>query len=89
MTESKLKQIINHLWEYREYLYPHGFDCPFYGGLKGKMGRESPESVDAMQNIWDRFVNMDSFGRSFRTKRQFENAYRAELSRLGKYITRR
>ncbi len=82
MTKSKLKETIDHLWRYRDYLKPHNqFDYPFYGGLKGKMGRQSPESVDAMQSIWSHFINGE-----FKTKKEFMSRYRSRLISLGEKV---
>jgi hypothetical protein len=82
MKEAKLKQIIDHLWVHREYLQLHPrFDYPFYGGLKSKMNG-SPESVDAMQNIWHLFT-----GCEFKSKNEFLGRYVVELIRLGEKIT--
>lgn len=81
MTTAKLNFIIDHLWKHREYLrFHHDFDFPFYGGLKSKMNT-SPESVDAMQEIWGEFTNG-----VYDTKKEFREYYVAELLRLGEVI---
>jgi len=83
MTTKKINQLIDHLWKHREYLrYVEEFDYPFYGGFKSKMGNCSPEAVDAMQNIWFRFISGD-----YDTKKSFRISYEIELAVLGEKIT--
>lgn len=82
MTHKKLKEIIDHLWKHREYLYhSHTFDYPFYGGLKSKMRSASPEAVDAMQLIWGEFTNGD-----YISKVEFKSHYIEALKELGEVI---
>jgi hypothetical protein len=81
MKQAKLNLIIDHLWKHREYLYfHHTFDYPFYGGLKSKMNT-SPESVDAMQQIWGEFTNG-----VYTTKKEFKQYYIEALFELGETI---
>jgi hypothetical protein len=81
MTINKFNEICDHIWKYKEYLrLIEEFDYPFYGGLKSKMNG-SPESVDAIQNIW-----FDFQLEKFKTKKQFKSAYKQELKRIGELI---
>jgi hypothetical protein len=82
MTRDKFKEIINHLWYYHEFLTDcHTFDYPYYGSLKTIMYSESPEAVDAMQSIWERFIEGD-----YKKRSEFSNAYELELINNGEVM---
>ena len=83
MTKKKFKEITDHVWKYREYLQLiDGFDYPWYGGLKGRAGRCSPEAIDAMQNIWGEFQSGE-----IKTKRKFVSVYKTEMKRIGEFVS--
>lgn len=82
MTKNKFQFIVNHVWKFRAFLrYLPEFDYPFYGGLKSQMGTCSPESVDAMQNIWESL-----FDGSIKNKRELAARYSKELSKVGELV---
>ena len=81
MTKKQFNLYTEHLWKMREYLsFCEQFDYPWYGGLKSKFNG-SPEACDAMQNIWHEFIH-----NFYKTKKQFQNAYKTELKRLGENV---
>lgn len=83
MTRDKFNEIINHLWYYHDVLadmYPD-FDYPSYGGLKSKMNDQSPEAVDAMQEIWENLIEGD-----YKTRSEFSKMYEGALFRIGEVI---
>lgn len=82
MTKKQFNLYTEHIWKMREYLsYCGEFDYPWYGGLKNKFTGSS-EACDAMQYVWTPFINGE-----FKTKKQFQNAYKSELRRLGEKVT--
>ena len=81
MTKKQFDLYTDHIWKMREYLsFCEEFDYPFYGGLKSKF-TGSPEACDAFQNIWHKFTN-----EQYKTKKQFQNAYKTEFERLGESV---
>lgn len=86
MKDSKFTRIVDHLWKHRkDYLatsFAGDFDYPYYGGLPYRDRSFSPEFCDAVQNIWEEFLNGD-----YTTKRQFYVALKRSLSYLGEEVT--
>lgn len=81
MTKKKFNEYTDHIWKYREYLfYIEQFEYPFYGGLKNKFDG-SVEACDAMQLVWCSFIDGE-----FKTKKQFQKAYKNELKMLGEDV---
>ena len=82
MTRDKFNEIINHLWYYHEFLTEClNFDYPDYGSLKTIMYSESPEAVDAMQSIWECFIQGD-----YKKRSEFSKAYELALINNGEII---
>ncbi|MDP3981774.1 MAG: hypothetical protein Q8Q33_10210 [Chlamydiota bacterium] len=96
MTKNQFKTIINSLWKNRQKLINETanaeidiFDFPDYGGLPNRIVNAlSPEAVDAMQYIWNNFLELDIYlnpMKGFKTKNEFSRAYMKKLDELGEF----
>lgn len=81
MKTRQFKSITNFLWKNQNSIQIDEFDFPEYAGL-GEKFNGSPESVDAMQQIWPSFIKKE-----YKSILEFQKAYIEEMEVLGERIS--